>query len=297
LGTVTAMTAFDTPGPIAVELALGVGDIRITASNRADTIVDVRPGNPADEGDVAAAEQTRVEYAGGRLLVQAPGGWKQWLPWRGGESIVVEIQLPAGSDLRGEAAIAPLRCSGPLGECRYETSLGDIQIERAGPVWLKTVGAITVGHAAVRAEVSSGTGAVRIARVDGAAMVRNKNGDSWIGEAGGELQVTAANGAITVDGASASVTAKTANGDIRLGEVARGVIVAQSGHGRIDVGVRDGVAAWLDLDTGFGTVHSDLGAARGPEPGEDTVEIRANTAFGDITISRRVATGIGKDDL
>ena len=57
------MPTFDTPEPISVTLEVGVGDIRIVASDRTDTIVDVRPSDPAKKSDVTAAEQTRVEYA------------------------------------------------------------------------------------------------------------------------------------------------------------------------------------------------------------------------------------------
>jgi hypothetical protein len=48
----------------------------------------------------------------------------------------------------------------------------------------------------------------------------------------------------------------------------------------------EGVAAWLDLKTQFGRVQSNLEAATQPQVGEDTVEVRAQTAFGDITINR-----------
>jgi hypothetical protein len=54
----------------------------------------------------------------------------------------------------------------------------------------------------------------------------------------------------------------------------------------VEVGIRDGVAAWLDLDTRFGKVHNDLDAAEQPAPGEETVEVRARTSFGDITVRR-----------
>lgn len=289
------MTAFDTPAPISVDLELGIGEVSIVASDRTDTIVEVRPSDPANKDDVAAAEHTRVDYSGGRLVIKAPQGWKEWLPWRGGESIVVEIALPAGSDVRGEGAIAALNCRGRLGECRYKTSLGDIQVEEAGPVQLKTAGNITVECVMGHADVATSTGAARIASIDGPAVIKNSNGDTWLGEVTGDLQVNAANGTISVERANASVTAKTANGDVRLGEVARGVILAQTARGGIEVGVRDGVAAWLDLNTRFGTVHSDLEANRGPEPGEDTVEVRASTSFGNITISRRRAHSTGKD--
>lgn len=291
------MPAFDTPEPISVDLEIGRGDVRIMASDRTDTIVDVRPSDPARKDDVTIAEQTRVEYAGGRLLIKAPRGWKQWLPWRGGESIAVQIELPAGSDVRGEAVLAAVHCTGHLGECRYKTSLGDIQVDQAGPVHLRTGGGdIIVERAIDRTDVSIGFGAVRINSIDGTAVVKNPNGDTWIGEVTGDLRVNTANGTISVAKADATVAVKTANGDVCLGEVIRGTVLVQSGRGRIEVGVRDGVAAWLDLDTRYGEVHSEFEPTRGPEPGEDTVEIRARTSYGDITIHRLFATGISQGE-
>ena len=88
------MPTFDTPEPIAVTLDVGVGDIRVVAGDRTDTIVDVRPSDPAKKSDVTAAEQTRVEYSSGRLLVQAQKGWR-WSFRSGRESIDVQIELPS----------------------------------------------------------------------------------------------------------------------------------------------------------------------------------------------------------
>ena len=140
------MPTFETPEPISVTLEVGVGDIRIVASDRTDTVVDVRPSDPAKKPDVTAAEQTRVEYANGRLLVKAPKGWRQWSFRGGGESIDVEIELPAGSHVGGEAGVAALRCNGRIGECRYKVGVGDIQLDQAGPVQLKSgAGDITRG--------------------------------------------------------------------------------------------------------------------------------------------------------
>src|SRR5579859_7898408 len=68
----TAMPTFDTPEPISAVVELAVGDASITASDRTDTIVQVRPSDGSNDADVRAAEQTRVEYAAGRLLVKAP---------------------------------------------------------------------------------------------------------------------------------------------------------------------------------------------------------------------------------
>ena len=223
------MPAFDTPEPISVTVELGVGDLRIVASDRTDTMVEVRPSDPAKKADVTAAEQTRVEYAGGRLLIKAPKSWRQLTPRGGGESIDVQVELPAGSQLRGETGVAALRCQGRLGECRYKTGVGDIQLDQAGAVQLRTgVGDLTVERADGDAELTTGSGSVRIDRIDGAAVVKNSNGDTWIGEVTGNLRVNAANGRISVDRARETVAAKSANGDVRLGEVAHGTVLAQT---------------------------------------------------------------------
>jgi hypothetical protein len=290
------MPTFDTPEPISVTLELGVGDLRIVASDRADTIVDVQPSDPTRESDVARARQTRVEYTNGSLLVRPPKGWRYWAPWSGQGSINVRIDVPAGSQVRGRAGVATLHCTGRIGECRYTTGVGDIVLEHAGPVELDSgAGDVIVDVATGRVDVKT-AGAVRIGRLDGPAVVKNRNGDTWIGEVTGDARVNASNGDISIDLPHATVAAKTANGDIRLGEVTHGAVVAQSAFGAVEVGVRDGVAAWLDLETKFGTVKNDLEAAERPEPGEDSVEVQARTSMGDIAIHRSLSSVTGRDE-
>jgi hypothetical protein len=290
------MPTFDTPEPISVSVELGVGDIRIDASDRSDTTVEVRPGNPAKKGDVAAAESTRVEYANGRLIVIGPKGWRQWMPHRGSESIDIEIALPSGSRLDVNSGVATVRSTGRIGPSRVKTGMGDVQLDEVGPVDLKTgAGDIAVGRALGKTEIVTGTGAVRIGAVEGTAFVKNSNGDTWIGEVAGETRVNAANGRITIDVAHEGVVAKTANGSVRLGEVARGAAVAQSAFGDIEVGVRDGVAAWLDLHTRFGHVRNDLETSESPREDEDSVEIQASTSYGDIAIHRSFVSTAGKE--
>jgi hypothetical protein len=284
------MPTFATPEPISVTLELVIAHVRIVAADRPDTVVEVRPSDPAKKADVTVAEHTGVEYADGRLQIKAPRGRRLHSFRSDPGSIDVQIDLPAGTHLRGHTGIGTLRASGRLGECSYGIGAGDIQLDRAGPVQLKTgVGHVTVGRAGGHTVVTSGTGAVRIDGVDGTAVVKNANGDTWIGEVTGDLRVASANGSISVDRSPATVAAKTARGDVRLGEVARGDVRAETAYGQVEVGIRDGVAAYLDLDTRFGKVHNDLDAAEGPAPGEATVEVRARTSFGDITVRRSKA--------
>jgi hypothetical protein len=292
------MPTFDTPEPISVTLELSVGDLRIVASDRTDTVVDVQPSDPSKASDVTAAEQTRAEYANGTLLIRAPKGWRQWSPLGpfGRESIDVRIELPAGSHVRGASGVASLRCTGRIGECRFRTGVGNVTLEEAGRVEISGgAGDVTVDAAVGRADITT-AGAVRIGRIDGPAVVKNRNGDTWIGEVTGDARVQASNGAISIDRAQAGVVAKTANGDVRLGEVSGGAVVAQSAFGTVEVGVRDGVSAWLDLETKFGTVRSDLDAAERPEPGDDTVEVRARTSMGDVVVHRSFASATREDE-
>jgi DUF4097 and DUF4098 domain-containing protein YvlB len=279
------MPSFDTPEPIAVTLDLASAHVRIAAGERADTVVEVRPSDPSHGPDVRSAEQTRVEYADGRLLVKTskPRG----LFSLRNESIEVAIELPAGSQLQGHAGAGEIVCEGRLGRCALKVGDGSIRIEQAGPLRLVTGrGTISVGRVAGDADAATASGDVQIGDVEGSARVKNSNGDTHLGAVDGDLRLTAANGDIAVERAGASVSAKTANGDIRIGEVARGSVDIQTGLGTLEVGVREGTAAWLDVSSGFGAVQSSLEPSGRPEDSDEKVEVRARTGAGDIVVRR-----------
>ncbi len=284
------METFDTPQPITVTLGLGVGDVRIVAGERTDTVVDVRPSDPGKPSDVAAAQETRVEYANGLVSVTGPKGWRQWIPRGRDGSVDVRIELPAGSSVRGSAGVASLRCSGRIGECRFRTGVGDVTLEGTGAIDVRVgVGDVSADVVAGRAEVHT-TGLVRVGRIDGAAVIKNSNGETSIGDVTGEARVSAANGSISIDVARGGVVAKTANGGVRVGEATHGPVVVESALGALEIGVPDGVPAWLELDTKFGTVHNELDATDRPGPDERSVELHAHTAMGDITVRRTVGS-------
>jgi len=289
--------SFETLEPISVIVGISVGDVRITASDRRDTVVVVSPSDSSKESDVKAAEQTRVEYADGRLLIKSPRSWKQYAPFGGGESIDVAIELPAGSRVDGEASVADFRCDGRLGECRLTTAVGSIRLDETGPLHLSTsAGSVTVDRALGRAEIT-GSGQVRIREIDGPAVIKNLNGVTWVGEVTGDLRCSAANGEITIDRAGAAVAAKTANGAVRIGEVARGSIDLATGYGELEIGIREGTAALLDVRSQFGSVRSSLAASDGPETTDQTAEVRARTSFGDIVIHRSRPFSVGAEGI
>lgn len=280
------MPSFDTPEPIDVTVEVVVGDLRITAGDRPDTVVDVRPSDPGTELDVRAAEQTRVEFADGRMLIRAPKQRGLGLFGKPG-SIDVELKLPAGSRLHAEAGIATVSGTGRLGETRVKTGVGDVRLESTGPLELSTgSGGVVVGTVTGTARVTCGAGEVRIGTVDGGATVKNSTGDTWVGQARGPLRVSAANGSIVVERAAAGVTATSSNGAIRVDEAAGGVVAVQTSMGELEIGIPSGTAAHLDLNTKFGNVVNRLGASDAPPAGESTVEVRGRTSFGDIIVRR-----------
>jgi Toastrack DUF4097 len=265
----TTMPAFDTPEPISVTVDLGVGDVRIAASDRADTVVDVRPTDDSNEPDLRAAEQTRVEYTAGRLLVMGPKQRGLGLFSKPG-SVDVTIGLPAGSQLQGDAGVAAFHCMGRLGPSRVKTGAGDITMDRlAGP-----------------ADIGTSTGDVRLGRIDGSAVIKNANGDCWVGEITGDLRAHTSNGDISVGRAGAGVAASSAYGDVRISEIARGSAALKTSFGEIEIGIRAGTAARLDVSTKFGRVFNDLAAAQGPGASDETAEVHASTSYGDILIRR-----------
>jgi DUF4097 and DUF4098 domain-containing protein YvlB len=278
--------SFDTAGSISATIDVVVGDVRLNAGDGAAAVIDVRPSDASNAEDVKAAEQTRVEYANDHLLVKAPK-LRSWRARSAGGSIDVTIELPSGSHVRGSGQMTDFSCAGRLGDCRIKTGMGQIQLDEVDTPNLKTgIGDIGVERATGHAEITAGSGDVRARALDATAVIKNSNGDTWVGSAEGDLRIQAANGSIAVDLARASVVAKSSNGDVRLGEVARGSVVLETALGDLEVGIPDGVPAWLDVRAAAGRVQNALDAAAAPDPSAESVEVRARTTAGNIVVRR-----------
>ena len=277
------MPTFETPQPIAVTVDIFLGQVEIIASDRTDTVVEVRPSDAAKKDDVRTAKETKVEFAAGHLIVKAPRGWKVYT-LGANPSVDVTIEVPTGSQVHGTASMCRFLVTGELGQCELKTSAGDLQLEKAGPLELRTAGNITVDQVVSRANITTSTGFVRIREINGSAVVKNSNGDSTIREVTGDLRVNAANGNITVERPRGSVTAKTANGSIRIGDATRGTLQLETSAGELEVGIHPGTAAYLDVNTKAGTLQNLMESAGQPGQSEETVHVYARTSFGNIII-------------
>jgi DUF4097 and DUF4098 domain-containing protein YvlB len=278
------MYEFQTPEPISAKLSLLAADVRLDASARDTTTVQLQPSDPDDPRDVEMVNRTEVSFEDGALLIRSPKSLRSFKP-RG--SIEVIVQLPTDSSVTAGTATGSFRTTGGLGRCRVDTAAAKIAIERARTAKIsKAAGEVTIGEVAEDASIESAAGAIRIERIGGNAKIDNANGDARIGSIDGDLKLTGASGDVLVRRSGGSVSASTAFGAVRLLSVAHGRVKVDSARGDIEIGIAEGSAAWLDLNTTFGRARSELDAADAPGEQERTVEVSASTAFGDITVRR-----------
>jgi DUF4097 and DUF4098 domain-containing protein YvlB len=279
------MPTFATPEPIVATIDVIAGDVRIIADDRTDTVVEVRARDDANDLDAKTAAQTRVEFGDGKLTVKSPKPPRVYFGWKSA-AVDVTVRLPAGSRVHVTTAQGDILCRGVLGDCAVRTYDGDIALHQVGGLRATTMnGRVTVDRIAGDAHVT-GSGEVMLAEVGGAASVKNLNGPSWIGQAGGDVNVNSAHGDVVVDRAGPRVVARTAHGDVRLGHVARGSAVLQTASGEIEIGIRHGTAAWLDVKSSSGSIRNHLELGGAPDGSRETAQIRARTFDGDIVVRR-----------
>ncbi|MFF3945128.1 DUF4097 domain-containing protein [Streptomyces sp. NPDC001902] len=277
------MPSFDTPEPISVTAHVGAGSIRFAAGDRPDTVVEVLPRDPKRDKDVRAAGQTEVTYANGALTVRTK---ERYLIGPSG-AVDVTVELPTGSRVNVTGSWTQVLGEGRLGEVRVKTSSNDVRFDTTGPLQLTAShGSITVDRIEGTAEITTSSGSLRVGTLDGPAVLKNSHGTTTVGAALGELRVRGAHGNVDVERAESSVTATVAHGNLRVAEVARGTVQLETSYGAIEVGVREGTAAWLDVSSERGQVRNTLTASGTPEATEDTVEVHARTRWGNIDIRR-----------
>ena len=118
------MPSFDTPEPIAATVVVAGARVRVTATDRTDTVVQVEPLDPASQLDVRVAARTKVDFAGGQLSVKTTVSGDK------GGSVGITIGLPAGSGLVAYLAHSSVDADGALGECELHMASGRVQLDR-----------------------------------------------------------------------------------------------------------------------------------------------------------------------
>ena len=211
------MPTLATPRTIAATVQLAGAQVRVTASDRTDTVVLVEPINEASRSDVKVADKTKVDFAGGQLSV------KTTTPGDKNGSVAITIDLPTGSSLVAYLAHSGVRADGSFGESELHMASGQVQLDRVDALQANIAGGeVAIGHIAGRATIDGGAVAVRISEVKGTVGLRSSGGQIWIGHASADLDLSSGSGGFDIDRADGSVTAKTGNGAIRIGRLTGG---------------------------------------------------------------------------
>jgi hypothetical protein len=281
------MPMYNTPSPIDLAINLQVGAIEVSATDRTDTVVTVSGSNAGKAVNRRGAAETRVEFDGHRVTVIGPRPRIGWIGSGPTDAVDVKVELPTGSRLAAEIAVGSLRTVGRLGATRIKSSLGAVDVDTTGDLWLRAShGNATVGATEGGIEITADYGQIRIGTVTGDAILRSSYGTILVDQSGGDLDAKLSYGDLEITKALGSVAAKTAYGSIQLREVSSGTIQVESGFGQITIGVRPDIPAWLDLSSKYGRVRNQLDGDRAPDPSDQTVAVRARTQGGDITIQR-----------
>ena len=275
------MPAFDTPGPIAATVVVAGAVVRVTASDRTNTVVLVEPIDEASPSHVKVASKTKVDFAGGQLSV------KTTTPGDKSGSVAITIDLPAGSSLAAYLAHSSVQVDGPVGQCELHMASGQVQLDRIGGLQANiSAGEVAIGHIAGRASIDGGAFAVRIGEAEGPVGITSSGGQAWIGHAAADLEVSSGSGSLDIDRADGSVTATTASGAIRIGRMTHGQAKLMNGSGDIEVGIGEGTAAYIDANSERGSVRNSVASPETADASGTKVTVHARTRHGDIIIQR-----------
>jgi len=275
------MATFATPGPIAATVEVAGARVRVTASDRTDTVVLVEPLNEASRSDVKVAGKTEVDFASGQLSV------KTTTPGDKNGSVAITIDLPAQSSLAAYLAHSSVQVDGPVGQCDLRLASGQVQLDRIDALQASIAsGEVTIGHISGRANIDGGAFAMRIGEAEGTVGLSSSGGQTWIGHASADVDLSSGRGDFDIDRADGSITATTASGAIRIGRMTHGQANLTNGSGNIEVGISEGTAASVDANSERGSVRNSVASQGDPAASGAVVSVRARTRHGDIIIQR-----------
>ncbi len=259
---------FDTPTAIRALVDIGLGEIVVRAVDTTTTTVEVAPAREGRKSDVEQAEGTSVTFADGRLAIKTPKqGFLGLLGRPGG--VVVTIQLPAGSDVEATTAIGDIEIRGVLERCWARTHAGDVRVDDAEVLEAQSsAGDVAIGRAGTTASVQSHAGEVRVDEVAGAARVKSSAGEVVIGTLNGDLTATAP------------------YGTIRVRQAVSGSLHLTTSYADIEIGVPEGTAARLDVESNHGRIRNELTPTDAPLEGLQRVTVEARTNYGSINVRR-----------
>ena len=264
------MPNFDTPGPVALDIAIPAGEITIETWPEPRVEVEVIPMR-GDDGTREAAEQTRIESSerGGRheITVRAPKRDGRFGFLSRSAELHVSVRCPDGAALEVTTQSADVDARGPMGDVALRSASGDVLLRSTTGLSFTTAsGDLSAGAVAGSLAVKSASGDVDVAAVAGTSSVNTVSGDIRIGETADEAAVNSVSG---------DVVLRATEGGVRVSAVS----------GDVNVSARAGLSLWIDAQSVSGSVTSDLDVVDTPAGEAHPAELRIRTVSGDVRIT------------
>ncbi len=275
---------FETPEPVDLKVELSTGGIRVVCDDTHQTTVELEPVH----GDGYAKEliaNARVDQHGNKVSVIMPKNKGGFFGRKG--QVRATIRLPFESSLKIDTGSADVEARGRFAQANVNSGSGDIQIDQIASGDLKAgSGDIEVETVIAGLKAKTGSGDVTLGPVGGACDVLAGSGDVVVDAVEGSLKVKTGSGDVRVKTGGDRVDAMAGSGDLVIEKVERGEVFAKTGSGDVTIGVVDGTAAYLDIQTVTGDVRSSLDSAEMPREGESTVAINVVSGTGDVVLQR-----------
>lgn len=181
----------------------------------------------------------------------------------------LELTAPDGLSYQIGSGSADVRISPELDRSRINSGSGAILLTNASDL-----------------SANSGSGSITVGVLTGrTAQLGTASGDIRIDHANAPLHARAASGNVRINRLSADLRASSASGDVSVSATTASADL-RTASGWLQVGVAQGLPAWLDLGSASGRIDIRLEADQPPGEGESYVSIRARSASGAISIFR-----------
>lgn len=229
--------------------------------------VELRRGEP---GTVHVTVDTKnpdfvVEQRGNSILVSSD----KTTPWLSRGSAYVVVETPEDSDLQVAVASAQVQAALPLGKVDIKTASGDIDVENAETL-----------------SVKSASGDTRVKRVDRSLRFTSASGDLAVEDiVSGSVTASTASGDIYIDECEGTLDVKTASGDTRVRRFTGRSAYCKGMSGTIDLGIPRHTEVSLDVNLLSGKLKLPEPETGDEEP-ERQMEIRVKLVSGDLRIER-----------
>jgi DUF4097 and DUF4098 domain-containing protein YvlB len=249
---------FPTPTPVHLYVENAAGSIEVLADAGAETTVDISGRYHED--------LVVVELSGdGRRLTIRPRRRHRLRNLR----LDITVHLPAGSTIEAATASAGLTVHGEIADLKAAAASAAVSADDV------------TGSVAVQ----SASGSLRVGAVGGSLSFTSASGSLRADRVGGECHATTASGSLTIGVADDDVAASAVSGSVTVREAHRGTVDLSATSGSIQVGVRRGTVAWLDVSSLSGHTRSDLTAQDDtPAGGGSVLTVRARSVSGSVAV-------------